>query len=350
MSRSLFGLALAVLLVVAGNVEASAGCGPFGDPSAEVGRGVLSSVSPFCFGAKLMGPWRDPSGTDRYACLYEPESAGKDNPLPLVVFLHGARVTADSIIVTGLPGYVGKAKLGAKTPGFILIAPEGRYITHFYPWPEKRSSGWDNWYRQLGPPGKVDLGTASYEENADAAAIDHFIAAESATGKVDPRRIYLMGWSNGAAMAILYALNRPEIAAAAVYSAPDPFGAFDDPCKQTPVGHPPASPSEVPVRNPRVPLMHVRNSCDIAGLCPNGDRLAAQLRALGTGLDDVILDSSEKRAAACDDSCGSDPNAGGAISFWGRLVGAKTHFFWPTEWTVVMLDFLKNHPLHGRTR
>ena len=37
-------------------------------------------------------------------------------------------------------------------------------------------------------------------ENADAATIDHFIAAEVTTENVDTRRIYVSGWSNGAAM------------------------------------------------------------------------------------------------------------------------------------------------------
>ena len=76
----------------------------------------------------------------------------------------------------------------------------------------------------------MKIGAALYRENVDAAAIDHFIAEEVTTDIADPNRIYVTGWSNGAAMALLYALNRPRVAAVAVYSAPDPFGAFDDPC------------------------------------------------------------------------------------------------------------------------
>src|SRR5215470_9326993 len=86
----------------------------------------------------------------------------------------------------------------------------------------------------------VAAGGATYNENVDAASIDHFVAELLTTGKVDRQRIYLMGWSNGAAMALLYALNRLWVAAAAVYSAPDPFSALFDVCTQTPVGVAPA--------------------------------------------------------------------------------------------------------------
>ena len=132
-----------------------------------------------------------------------------------------------------------------------------------------------------------------------------------ATGKVDRQRIYVMGWSNGAAMALLYALNRPWVAAAAVYSAPDPFSALFDVCTQTPVAVAPAGDGQAQVFNPRVPLMHVRNDCDIGGICPNGSRFAARVRALGGSIEDVIIDSSGLRVTSCDDSCGTDEMADG---------------------------------------
>ena len=131
----------------------------------------------------------------------------------------------------------------------------------------------------------------TYEENADAASIDHFVDEMIATGKVDRQRIYVVGWSNGAAMALLYALNRPWVAAAAVYSAPDPFSALFDVCTQTPAAVAPAGDGQVQVFSPRVPLMHVHNDCDIGGICPNGSRFAARVRALGGSIEDVIVDS-----------------------------------------------------------
>src|SRR5439155_1470071 len=82
---------------------------------------------------------------------------------------------------------------------------------------DDRGTGWDNWYRQLDKSGgAVTVDGVSYPQNVDAATIDHFIDEEVATGKVDTRRIYVTGWSNGAAMGFLYALSRRRIAAAAV--------------------------------------------------------------------------------------------------------------------------------------
>ena len=323
-------------------------CGPFGDPAAEVLSGLAATFvarhSPICISGKVLGPWQDAGGSERYACAYEPAFASSKKPLPLVVFLHGSLASADSILVTHLVGRVEQTDLG-DGPGFILIAPEGRSGKHQYPGLDRSGLGWDNWYRQLSPAGAVTVAGVSYDQNLDAAAIDHFVDAEVASGKADRNRIYIMGWSNGAAMAILYALNRPQVAAAAVYSAPDPFGAFDDHCPQTPVARPAAGLGEVAVYNPGVPILHVRNSCDIGGICPNGGVIAQQVRAFGGDLQDVILDSSGNQVPQCDDSCGSDPQGGGPIGFWSGLVGAGHHMIWPRAWNDPMLNFLKQHPL-----
>jgi dienelactone hydrolase len=342
--------AIAAAMAIAANVFAAGGkCGPFGDPPRPVQSGwfarFVSNHNPICFGGAVAGPWRDAGGSERYACVYEPPWASKKNPMPLVVFLHGSIATADTVALTGLKSLVEKADLGARKSGFILLAPEGRYTTHYYPPPDARGLGWDNWYRQLNPAGDVTLASTVYRENADAAAIDHFVREQIATGKVDSKRIYVMGWSNGAAMALLYALNRPWVAAAAVYSAPNPFGAFDDPCPQTPVAHSPSSDREIEVFNPHVPLMHVRNACDIGGVCPNANVFADQMRALKANLEDVIIDSSGERVKACDDSCGTDPMANGTIGLGGQVRGFFNHVFWPRGFNRRMPDFLRRHPL-----
>lgn len=164
--------------------------------------------------------------------------------------------------------------------GFIVIAPIGRKTKHHYPFPDDSGIGWDTWYRQFNAGG-VTIAGRTYPENVDAAAIDHFIQAEIATGKIDTSRIYFTGRSNGPAMAVLYALNRPNIKAVAVYSAPDPFGAFDDPCPQIPVSRSAADARQIEVSNPRLAIMHVHNSCDVAGICPNAERLARRMTRLG---------------------------------------------------------------------
>ncbi len=340
---------LLAIVAASGVAHAEGACGPFGDSAATVNQGwfarSISKHNPICFGGTIAGPWKDSDGTDRYACLYEPEQASKDHPLPLVIFLHGSLATADSIKVTGLTGLIEKADLGGKTAGFVLLAPEGRFTRHFYAGIDSNALGWDNWYRQLNPSGDVTVGGTVYKENVDAAAIDHFVAQEVASGKIDTRRIYVMGWSNGAAMALLYALNRPWIAAAAVYSAPDPFAAFTDLCTQTPVTTSPSGLGQVQVFNPRVALMHVRNDCDIGGICPNGDKFAGQVRAVGNQIDDVILDPSGVKVGSCDNTCGTDPMGNGQLGTSGGLRGLVHHMGWPSAWNSNMLDFLKQHPL-----
>ncbi len=320
-------------------------CGPFGNPPAT----ILGTIKPDCGSGELLGPWKDGDGTDRYACLYEPVSAKAARRLPLLVYLHPSLFGAWTVTRTNLLELQNTSSLGGdpNRTGFIVLAPQGRRTTHYYPWPDKRGMGWDNWYRQLSPAGGVKIDETVYPENADAATIDHFIAQAARTGKVDTRRIYVTGWSNGAAMGLLYALNRPDVAAVAIYSGPDPFGAFDDPCRQAPVSGAPASNAEVRIFNPRVPAMQVHNSCDIVGTCPNAEKMVAELRAAGINVDDVIVDSLGRRVDACAARCGADPN-GGLDPLYNPLswlLGLHRHQRWPAQWTPAMLEFLRGHRL-----
>ena len=320
-------------------------CGPFGDPSAA----VFPVGVPSCGDGKLAGPWKDSDGTDRYACLYEPKLTDAKRKLPMIVYLHPSLFSAAWITQTNLLSYQDSVSLSAdpQNIGYVVLAPEGRKTTHIYPFPDNKGIGWDNWYRQLNPAGDVRIGNTTWRENADAAAIDHFIAARVAAGGIDTNRIYVTGWSNGAAMGLLYALNRRNIAAAAVYSAPNPFGAFDDACPQRPVARPPASNAEIQLYNSAIATMHLHNSCDVGGICPNGILLRNQLSNAGVSVDDVILDWRRKRIDACTDSCGTDPNGepGMLENPIGGTVGAVNHVRWPMEWTPAMLDFFRQHPL-----
>lgn len=338
----------AALLALAAQPAASAQCGPFGNPPRPR---VLNTTITTCVGGVTVGPWVDGDGTLRNACLYEPASASPARPLPLVVYLQPSLFTADTIpLATNLLELRDTADLTGDParPGFILLAPQGRATTHFYPAPDDQGTGWDNWYRQLDPSGGPRVaGGRLYPQNVDAATIDHFIAAEVATGKVDTNRIYVTGWSNGSAMAVLYALNRPQVAAVAVYTAPNPFRAFDDPCPQTPTFTAPSSSAEVRVWNRRLPAYHVHNDCDIAGICPNGELLAAQLDRLGLDVTDVIIDAAEQPVDACLDACGTSPDAymSAADDPLGFTVGTANHTRWPLLWTADMLAFFAAHPL-----
>lgn len=339
---------VAVAVFACGHVASGArtACGPFGDAPVK----VLGAVKPECGAGQLLGPWRDSEGTAHYACLFEPDSASPKNKLPLLVFLHPSLFDAATVGRTGLLKMAATYPLSGdpKRPGFLVLALQGRRTSHFYPFPDNRGSGWDNWYRQLSPDGSVKVGGKAYPENVDAAAIDHFVMQVAQAGKVDTRRIYLTGWSNGASMAMLYALDRPDIAAAAVYSGPDPFGAFNDPCSQTPVAGTPANDKQIRIFNPRVPIMHVHNSCDIGGTCPNAERLAKELRAAGVSIEDVIIDGSGRRVDACWSWCGTSPDAYMNLLSCpiGWTLGLYHHSRWPTEWNRAMLDFLRGHPLH----
>jgi len=323
-------------------------CGRFGDPPAQVDRGWYASFitarNSGCLGGTRIGPWTDANGDPRYACVYDPPRAAERSPLPLLIFLHPSETSAWSVVVTGLVGLTDQGVLG-KNPGFILLAPQGRYTAHRYPGYDSNALGWDNWYRQLSPAGSLVEGNVTYQENADAASIDHFVNEEIATGRVDRNRIYVTGWSNGAAMALLYALNRPWIAAAAVYSAPDPFSALFDTCTQLPVTIAPIGDGQAEVFNPRVPLMHVHNDCDIGGICPNGTRFAARIRAIGGNIEDVIIDSSGNRVSSCDNACGTDEMANGQIGKLASYRGLARHMQWPKKWNNQILTFLKAHPL-----
>ena len=343
--RTLAAILGAAILVTSGGAAQAAGksCGPFGDPPAS----IISTTVPRCPNGTLLGPWQDSDGTDRYSCLYEPPSAGMNNQLPMVVFLHPSLADADSIQFTNLQSFMDTADVSgnASRPGFTILAPQGRNITHFYTSPDATGLGWDNWYRQFGPdqPGNA--------QNVDAATIDHFIAAEVATGKVDQNRIYITGWSNGAAMAYIYGLNRANIAAVGVYSAPDPWRFSIDPCEQLPVASMPKKNRQIGIANPHVPTYQVHNGCDIVGLCPNAERMEKQLRKIGVPVTDQIIGlpkdptnpANQQSAKKCFAVCGSNPNGNNTN---GK--GNANHLRWPTDWTQSMLDFFRTHPLNAQ--
>jgi dienelactone hydrolase len=315
---------------------------------------MLGAGKPVCGNGRMLGPWKDSDGTDRYACVYEPASVKPGRRLPLLVYLHPSLFGTWTIKYTNLLDLQRTDSLSAgdsPAAGYVILAPEGRKTTHRYPWPDNSGIGWDNWYRQLNPAGDVRVGATVYRENVDAATIDHFIAEAAAGGNIDTRRIYVAGWSNGAAMAILYAVNRPDVSAAAVYSAPDPFGAMTDRCAQKPVDSVSSGDAEVRIYNPRAAIMNVHNACDVSGICPNGEKLAAELQAAGVDFDDVILDASGRRVEACVDECGVNPNGGLSffhhpISWW---TGLRHHQKWPRSWWPRMLQFLRSHPLRPAT-
>lgn len=334
-SAALLLAAVVMLFVSPRCALAASACTPFGDPP----QTLISDPVPLCVGGTLLGPWNDSNGTPRYACVYTPASASTKNPLPLLVWIHPSLVTADSITSTNILLYQDSFSLVPGTTGFVVLTPEGRDTTHYYPAPDNEGPGWDNWYRQFAPE-TVRVGGQSYPENVDAATIDHFIGVVQATGTVLTNKTFVSGWSNGSAMSYIYALNRPNVNAIAVYSAPDPFEAFNDPCPQTPVEDKPSSIAEIVVPNPRIKAYQVHNACDIAGLCPNSELIISQVGAIGANPDDdVIINDLKLEVGACDPLCGTDPD-GSSSNIPGTTVGSLNHIEWPLTWTEPMLNFL----------
>jgi Esterase PHB depolymerase len=341
-------LAAAILVVVFGARDSLAeaehkSCGPFGDAPAR----IIAAVVPDCAEGTRIGPWNDADGTARYACLYQPPAASKSMPLPLIVYLHPSLFNADSVRRhTNLLEFLKTANVSddPKRPGFILLAPQGRNTSHYYPPPDRTGTGWDNWYRQLNPAGAVKVAGKDYPENVDAAAIDHFIEAVEASGDVDRKRVYVTGWSNGGSMAYLYGLNRPGVAAVGVYSASNPFRLGRDPCPQDPVAGTPADNRQLRVFNPKVATYQVHNSCDIGGICPNVELLERQLKVLGGSVSDTIIDRDQRATPECAAVCGSNPD-GGTRNPFAAMVGMIHHLRWPRAWTAAMLDFFRRHPL-----
>lgn len=332
------------------------GCTPFGPPPRPLalGNGLANAV---CLGGENLRGWRDGEGTLREACLYEPPQASPEAKLPLVVYLHPSLLGPESsLLLTNVRTQIDTANLSGdrNRPGFILLAPLGRVTKRFYPFPNNIGLGWDNWYRQLSPDGgSRRVNGEDWPQNPDAAAIDHFIDEVVARGGIDTDRIYIMGWSNGGALGILYTLNRPRIAAAAVYTAPNPFNAFNDPCRQVPVDGEPGDDSRLQLLAPGKPIYHVHNDCDFAGICPNALALKASLAdGRVTQIQDQIINSLLLPVEACLDICGVDPLADyaglddplGYGNLAGYSLGVANHTRWPLNWTEEMFTFLREHP------
>lgn len=116
--------------------------------------------------------------------------------LPLVIFLHGAGGSASQAMrQTGLGGLAVRA-------GFIAVFPEG------LAGPAGQESGglqtWNAW---------MCCGYARDARIDDVGYLAALIARLKAEHPVDPRRIHLAGFSNGAMLASRFALERPGIAA-----------------------------------------------------------------------------------------------------------------------------------------
>ncbi len=287
----------------------------------------LASLCTSLYGESLS--FTDANGTLRSACLVSPPGTTLASPRPLLVWLHPSLFPIDSVLLTELPALLYSADLtgDATRPGYSLLLVSGRDTEHYYPFPDDTGLGWDNWYRNLD--------RTSPALNVDVATIDHFIAEVKSRQIVDPKRVYLSGWSNGSAMAELYGLNTPGIAAAAVYSSPNPFDDSTDPCPQAAFG------------NNKLALLHIGNHCDIIGICNSSAALLDDLetRGLAAPVERIRVNAllQEVQGCATEPSCLEPENPANVLQLTD--IGTANHLRWPLGYTNRMLAFLKAHPL-----
>lgn len=193
------------------------------------------------------------------------------------------------------------------------------------PAPDDKGLGWDNWYRNLDRTSKG--------LNADVDFIDKAIALANNSVPVDQRRIFMSGWSNGAAMALLYSLNTNGIASTSVYSAPDPYRDASDPCTQ------PSTPTVA------TPTQDVHNYCDIIGICTTGLYFYTDLRQRYPNLPQsfVVIDTLTTAVKSRDDASKCDPMCQGTCP---NTPGTEAHLRWPSlRNTDTFFAFFKANPL-----
>lgn len=328
-------------------------CNPFGNPPrprndalGDVELGITACL----VGGSRLPDWTDSNGTTRRACIFDPGTATPTHRLPLVVYLQGSGVPPDvQLPTTNVLEALSTANISGDParPGFILLEPVGRIEDHFYPAPNNTNTvGWDVWYRQFLPKTRIVNGI-EYPENVDFASLDHYIADQVATGRVDTDRIYLLGWSNGSALALLYGQNRSFIAATAMYSGPDPYDSLSDTCGQVPTKASPKDDTELQIFNPTIPVYHIQNNCDTSATCPNGLALRDKLIRTGTAaIRHQIITGPPDRSATdqCIASCGTNPR-GDADNLEAKTIGQANHLQWPVPWTDSFFEFMRNHPL-----
>lgn len=157
------------------------------------------------------------AGFQRYACVRSVAGGQR----PLVLWFHPGGQGAETIEETGLVARAATEALAEPgVEGFHLAVIQGRNLR--FPTKEPRDGRHHDFYHR-------DLGSPS--TNPDIAFADAVIDRLVAGGEVDPRRVYVMGWSNGGFFGQLYAIARrnaptpggTRVAAAAVFATANPF-------------------------------------------------------------------------------------------------------------------------------
>jgi poly(3-hydroxybutyrate) depolymerase len=261
-----------------------------------------------------------------------------------MIFLHGSHGSADDLYnYTSLRSKAGNFVVSSSVSGFAVAAVQGRNLHWLGPNPA--ASHHDNLFRDLASP----------SSNPDIADLDHLVDSLVVTGKIDPARIYVVGWSNGAFFAQLYAIARHatatpggnRVAAAVAYAGADPFS---DPTGADPNCELATYPTST------IPIYLIHRACDALVPCS-----PAQATALGAVPGYVVEPWVSARVSRV-----ADPNARDTIIDGnGQLVtscavatlctnagGTLNHLRWPDgvadgsgrDWEIAMLEFMRAHP------
>ena len=291
--------------------------------------------------------WTDAvNGQARAACVYVPPNASTTLQRPLILFLHGSGTSGDQVYTTTLL----RAKAATfdltgdpMRPGFVLASDTARIVHGTLPG-GNGAQVHEVYFRDFGSP----------SSSSDFRNFDRLIDELVATGKVDPKRIYIVGYSNGGFAGQLYGLARYStptpggnyVAAVALYGAASPLYepmAGLDACRYQPFPH------------VALPIMILHRACDwepcdatqlVTMGRPPGYSIADWLTTLATQIGSIdsigmILDDAGNVVTACDN---------GPTCTISR--GLTNHGHWPDgqhdgggiDHEPDMLAFLRAHP------
>ena len=195
-------------------------------------------------------------GIHRDICFYEPPDASSETPLPLVIFFHGMGGKADNLYDFTLLRQKAidfhLSKLGPQK-GFYLISLQARNL--HWPGQDLKRDGalFDTFF----------LDSSIQSKNPDMQITDKIIDQFTRDKFISSKEIYLIGWSNGAAFAGVYATLRDKtptargnkIAGVFAYSIGDSFGGIE--LNENP------SCGVTPRPKSKVPYYLISRSCDV---------------------------------------------------------------------------------------
>lgn len=292
--------------------------------------------------------WTDAvTGEPRAACVFRPAGAGLR---PLVVFFHGANAPASELYDnTSLRAKAATFDLAGDPArlGFVIAADQGQTLDN----PNSIAGGpaarHDVYYRDLASP----------STNPDFRNADRLIDELVAEGGIDPKRIYVVGWSNGGLFAQELAIARHavatpggnRIAGAVSYVGPGPFDNLS--AAQLP------SCAYTPLPTTAVAIDLVHRDCDAIAACdpaqhaafmtPPGFEMTGWLATLRTTMADPnVVDTMYDARGAMATACAS-------VAACTAGVAGANHVHWPDgvddgsglDHEPELLGFLRDHPL-----